>query len=157
MLRALSIGVVAGMRAFTPLAVIGQAARRGARPTDAPAAGASAIVGRPRVADVALALAAGELLGDKLPFAPDRTIAPGLAVRVATGAVAGAALAPRGRRRDAAIVAGVAAAAGSFVTLAARVAALRRIGRVRSGLLEDAIAIAAAVALVRGATADRRG
>jgi hypothetical protein len=42
--------------------------------------------------------------GDKLPFSPDRIIAPGIAARVVSGALAGAALAPIHRRSNAAVL-----------------------------------------------------
>ena len=55
----------------------------------------------PRVAcpgprGLATAAALAEMAGDKMPFAPDRRIAPSFLVRLALGAVGGAALAGRG-------------------------------------------------------------
>ena len=40
----------------------------------------------------------GELLGDKMKSAPDRTVFLGLLARVMSAGIAGAALAPRGQR-----------------------------------------------------------
>ncbi len=145
MLRALLIGVVAGLRSMTPPAVIAAALRRG-RLADAPAA--LAWLGDGRVAAGAAALAAAEIAGDKLPFAPDRTVPAGLAARVVVGAVAAAALAPRGRRAEASTIGAAVAVGAAHLGLAARVAAMRRDGRWRTGLVEDALALALAVAVV---------
>ena len=46
----------------------------------------------PRVADVLKWLAAGEMVGDKVPGAPDRITAPSLLARGLSGALVGAAL-----------------------------------------------------------------
>ncbi len=43
-------------------------------------------------------LAAAELLGDKMPFAPDRTIAPSMLVRAFSGGTSAAALAAARRQ-----------------------------------------------------------
>jgi len=53
----------------------------------------------PRISKVAFALAAAELLGDKMRSAPDRTITPGILARIATGAIAGMAVAPLREQR----------------------------------------------------------
>jgi uncharacterized membrane protein len=47
----------------------------------------------------ALIMGAGELFGDKMKSAPDRTVFLGLLARVMSAGIAGAALAPRGRER----------------------------------------------------------
>lgn len=148
MLRSLLIGLVAGARSMTPLAAVSDAARRGALPRDH---GAPRWLGRPSVAAGTALLAGAELIGDKLPFAPDRIVVPGLAARVVTGAVAGAALAPRDERVAAALVGVAGAMVASYVTFGARVPAMRRYGQVRSGLVEDALVVAAALWIVNGA------
>ena len=148
MIRSLLIGAVAGMRSMTPIAAVSAAQNRGDLPEDN---GAPALLGHPAVAAGLLALAAGELVGDKLPSAPDRIIVPGMAARLVTGAIAGAALAPRDRRVAAAALGAAGAFAASYLTFNARVAAMRRFGQVPTGLIEDAIAVGAAAALVRGA------
>jgi len=141
MIRSLLIGAVAGMRALTPFAMVSDAARRGALPEGN---GAPALLGNPLVSAGAMALAAGELLGDKLPSAPDRIIAPGIAARLVTGAVTGAALAPC-RRRGAAAALGAAGAVGAaYLTFHLRVRAMRRFGQTSTGLVEDAITLGSA-------------
>ena len=147
MLRSFLIGLVGGMRSMTPLAAVSDAARRGVLPADN---GAPAFLGGPVVAAGTMALAAGELLGDKLPSAPDRIIALGMAARIVTGAVAGAALAPRDDRAVAATLGAVGAVASAYVTFAARMKAMRRHGQMATGLVEDAVVIAAALWIVNG-------
>ena len=53
----------------------------------------------------ALAMGVGELFGDKMKTAPDRTVFLGLLARVLSAGIAGAALAPRGREQAGAAVA----------------------------------------------------
>ena len=71
------------MRSFTPVVVVIRAARRHVLPPDN---GAPAIVMSRAFSYVTMALAAGELVGDKLKRAPDRIVPTGLSARVATGA-----------------------------------------------------------------------
>jgi len=96
----------------------------------------------------ALAMGVGELFGDKLKAAPDRTVAPGLLARVMSAGIAGAALAPRGRARAGAAVAVGAAVPMAYLTLAGRRRAMTRFGQTRSGLVEDALVVAAGAAVV---------
>jgi uncharacterized membrane protein len=111
--------------------------------------GAPAVLGWTAAASGAVALALGELAGDKMRSAPYRTAVPGLAARLATGAIAGAALAPRERRISAGALGALAAVASSYLTLNLRMRALRRFGQTRSGLVEDAL-VAGATALIVG-------
>lgn len=133
MVRSIVMGAVAGARAMTPLAALA-AVRGGAR---APLTAGS------------LVLAAGELAGDKSRTAPDRTVAAGLVGRMLSGAVAGAACAPRGERAAGAALGAVAAVAASYATLALRRAAARRWGQAASGLIEDGVAVGTALLLAR--------
>ena len=141
MLRSILIGLVAGQRAMTPLAVIAAAARRGTLP-----AGTPALLGHPAVAAGAVALAAAEMAGDKMKTAPDRTIAPGLIGRGLTAAFAGAALAPKGERRTGAALAVVTAIGASFAGLALRKRAMRRFGQTATGFVEDAAVLGGGLA-----------
>ena len=147
MLRSLLIGLVAGARSMTPLAAVTDAASRGALPRDN---GAPAWLGHPAVAAGAKLLAAGEIWGDKLKTAPDRIVPLGLAARLVTAGIAGAALAPRKRALTGALVAATAATAAAYLTFHLRMAALRRFGQTPTGLVEDAMALGAA-AIVTGA------
>ena len=89
-LGALGLGAVAGIRSMTPPALLSRAASRGEVPgiEETP----FAFLASKRAARLLTVLALGEISADKLPFAPDRTSIPGLAGRLATGALVGAAL-----------------------------------------------------------------
>lgn len=147
MLRSLLLAATAGARSMTPLAAVSVATARGQLPTQP---GILALLGNKWVAAGTLALAAGELAGDKMRSAPDRTVLAGLAARTVTGAVAAAAIEPRRKRLAAALGAGVAIAA-SYPTFNARIRAMRDHGQTPTGLVEDALVVASAAMLVRGA------
>ncbi len=98
----------------------------------------------------------GELFGDKMKSAPDRTVFLGLLARVMSAGIAGSALAPRGRERTGAALAILTAVPLAYLTLAGRERAMRRVGQTRSGLMEDALVVAAGAAVV-GASVRRRG
>jgi uncharacterized membrane protein len=139
MLRSVLIGALTGARSMTPLATVSDAARRDALPAET---GAPALLGHPAVVAGALALAAGEIGGDKWRHAPDRIVLAGMAARMVTGAVAGAALA-RGDQRSTAAVLGAAAAVGAaYLTFALRMRAMRRFGQVPTGFAEDTLVVA---------------
>jgi uncharacterized membrane protein len=95
MLASFLMGLVGGQRAMTPLAVVAIAAARDELPADN---GAPKLLSHPVVAAGALALAIGEMAGDKQKTAPDRIVAIGLAARFVTSAIAGASLVPRRQR-----------------------------------------------------------
>jgi uncharacterized membrane protein len=101
MIRSILMGVVAGMRSMTPIAVVSWAARRNPRSSHSRPL---SILSSPAVSRVMFALAAAELLGDKMHSAPDRIIAPGILAGVATGAIAGAAVTPFRDRRLGAVL-----------------------------------------------------
>lgn len=103
----------------------------------------------------ALAMGAGELFGDKMKSAPDRTVFLGLLARVMSAGVAGAALAPRGREKAGAAVAVATAVPLAHLTLAGRKRAMARLGQTRSGLIEDALVVAAGAAVVAGSVRPR--
>ena len=152
MLKSILIDAVAGARSMTPLAAVSLAAAAHRLPRDS---GAPGWLGRPAVAVGATALAAGELLGDKLPTAPDRIVVAGLGARVLTAAIAGAALAPRRKAGAGAAAAALAAVVASWPTWGLRVRAMRSFGRTPTGLVEDALVVASAAAVVLWA--GRRG
>jgi uncharacterized membrane protein len=137
------IGAVASARSMTPMASIVAARLLGHRTP-----GRLVLLDRPLFRFGALAMGAGELLGDKMKSAPDRTVPLGLLARVSSAGIAGAALAPPGRERAGAITAVVAAVPLAYLTLAGRERAMARIGQTRSGLIEDALVVAAGLAVV---------
>lgn len=146
MLASFLMGLVGGQRAMTPLATVAAAAARGALPADN---GAPRIMAHPLVAAGAAILAAGEMAGDKLKVAPDRTAPIGLAARFITSAIAGAALAPRRQRWLGAAVGGTTAVVASYPGWRARMAAMEHHDQTSTGLVEDAVVLAGAVAILR--------
>ena len=144
------IGAVASARSMTPMAAIATARLAGRRTS-----GELLLLDHPLFKSGALAMGVGELLGDKMKSAPDRTVFLGLLARVMSAGIAGAALAPRGREQAGAAVAVAAAVPLAYLTLAGRKQAMKRIGQTRSGLIEDALIVAAGAAVVALATASR--
>ncbi len=125
------LGLAAGHRAMAPLAVLALAPpRRGiALPV------------------LAVALAAAELVVDKLPFVPGRTAAMPLVARALAGVLAGGWAARRSRRSPVigAAMGGAAAVAATGLGLQLRVAAEDSLPRVVAALIEDVLAIGMAV------------
>jgi len=146
MLKAFLMGLVGGQRAMTPLAVVAVAAARGELPADN---GAPRLLAHPLVAAGAVALAIGEMAGDKQKTAPDRVVAIGLAARFVTSAIAGAALVPHRQRWLGAAVGGLTAVAASYPGWRARMAAIPEHGQTPTGFVEDAAVLAGAAAIVR--------
>jgi uncharacterized membrane protein len=137
------IGAVASARSMTPMATLATV-RLAGRNTK----GKLILLDRPLFKYGALAMGVGELLGDKMKSAPDRTTFLGLLARVASAGIAGAALAPRGREPAGATVAIATAVPLAYLTFAGRKQAMARIGQTRSGLIEDALIVAAGAAIV---------
>ena len=137
------IGVVASARSMTPMAALATA-RLAGRATP----GQLVLLDQPLFKFGALAMGVGELLGDKMKSAPDRTVFLGLLARVMSAGIAGAALAPRGRERAGAALAVTTAVPLAYLTLAGRKRGMARIGQTRSGLIEDALVVAAGAAVV---------
>jgi len=145
------IGVVASCRSMTPMAALA-VARLAKRDTS----GTLLLLDRPLFKYGALAMGIGELFGDKMQSAPDRTVFPGLSARVASAGIAGAALAPRGEEKTGAAIAISAAVPLAYATLAARKKAIADIGQTRSGLIEDTLVVAVGAAVVFFATRSDR-
>ena len=148
MLRSFLIGLTAGSRSLTPLAVVSEADRAHRLPRDN---GAPSWLGHPAVALGLKALAAGELWGDKLRSAPDRIVPAGIIARVVTAGLAGAALAPRRQALAGAMLGAAAAIGAAYLTFDLRMRAIRRFGQTPTGLVEDALTLGAAEWVVEGA------
>jgi uncharacterized membrane protein len=144
MLASFLMGLVGGQRSMTPLSM---AAARGELPAenDVPK-----LLGHPVVVGGAMLLAVGELAGDKQKTAPDRIVPIGLAARLITNAIAGAALAPRRQRWLGAAIGGGTALAASYPGWRARMAAIRRYGQTPTCFVEDAAVLAGGAAIIRG-------
>ncbi|MFK3737047.1 hypothetical protein [Massilia sp. TN1-12] len=147
LLPSILIGAVASARSMTPMATLATARLAGRDTT-----GHLALLNRPVFKYGALAMGVGELAGDKMKTAPDRTVFLGLLARVMSAGIAGAALAPRGSEKEGAAVAVATAVPLAYATLAVRKQAMARMGQTRSGLIEDALIVAAGAAIVALAT-----
>jgi uncharacterized membrane protein len=139
------IGFVAGQRSMTACAALTWAAAFGKTRTGWIPTGT-----RPRGLATAAALA--EMAGDKMPFAPDRRIAPSVLARFAIGAVGGAALAGWNAPLADGALAGIAGATlGTLLGRAARGGTTRSAADWARALTEDAVAAGLAAALVGSA------
>ncbi len=139
------IGAVASARSMTPMAALA-----GAHLAHRRTPGKLRLLTHPLFTAGALAMGVGELFGDKMKSAPDRTDFLGLLARIMSAGIAGSALAPRGRGRTGGLIAVATAVPLAYVTLAGRKRAMRRLGQTRSGLIEDALIVAAGLAVVAG-------
>ncbi len=137
------IGAVASARSMTPMATLAAA-----RMVDRHTSGELLLLDRPIFKYGAMAMGVGELIGDKMKTAPDRTVFLGMLARVMSAGIAGAALAPRGREPSGAAVAVATAVPLAYLTLSARKQAMAKIGQTRSGLIEDALIVAAATTII---------
>ena len=144
------IGAVASARSMTTMAALATMRLAHCRTP-----GRLILLDRPLFRAGALVMGLGELLGDKMKSAPDRTVALGLLARSVSAGIAGAALAPRGRERVGAAVAIGTAVPLAYLTLAARKRAVGPLGQMRSGLIEDALIVAAGFAIGRLAVRER--
>jgi uncharacterized membrane protein len=144
--KAFGIGVVAGLRAMLAPAAVSWGARLGALDVRGTRL---AFLGKDWVAGSFTATALGELIVDQLPSTPSRTEPRSFAVRLASGTLAGAAIADDGRRLAGAVAGAVGAAVGTLGGHAARARLAAAFGRDRpAALLEDAVGIAVALAAV---------
>ena len=132
LLLAFLLGIVSGLRTFTAPAVLWIVRHRGPW------------------AYVLAAAALVEYLLDIHPKAPPRTSAFGILARLFSGAFVGwwTAVASGAGPPSGALAGATGAIVGAYGGLALRTRAMEAIGNVASGLLEDVVAIAAAVAIV---------
>lgn len=143
LLGTIGLGTVAGIRSMTPPALLSRAASRGGIPGIEKTP--FAFLASPRAARLLTVLALAEISADKLPFSPDRTSIPGLAGRLATGALAGAALFSADGRNGATggAFGAVSSLASSYFSFYLRTGAQERFGLPSPvlGLVEDAVAL----------------
>jgi uncharacterized membrane protein len=148
LLLAFAIGVVAGLRSMTPLAVVAWFAQL--RWPDVRQSHLS-LMTAPVTAWVFTVLACAELVADKLPFTPSRLSAGPLGARILSGALSAAVLGAAARQPVlvVTIVGGVGAIAGAFAGYAARTRIAPRAGvpPLPAAMIEDLIAIAGAVGI----------
>jgi uncharacterized membrane protein len=147
-LLSLSIGIVAGLRAMTAPAAVSWAAYLGWLKLDDSILAFMGYTWTPWVITV---LAVAELVTDQLPSTPSRTVPVQFGTRILSGALSGAALGIVGGSLVIGAVLGAAGAViGTLGGRAARAALARKFGNDRTAaLLEDVVAIAAALLVVR--------
>jgi uncharacterized membrane protein len=141
------IGVVSGLRAMTAPAAVSWAAARGMlnlAPTRL------AFLGWMPATWILTALALVELVTDQLPSTPSRTVPVQFGARLISGALSGAAIgAPYGGLTSGLVSGIVGAVIGTLGGRAGRARLAAAFGNDRpAALIEDAVAIAAAVAIV---------
>jgi uncharacterized membrane protein len=148
-----AMGVVAGLRTFTPLAATSWATHTGRLAFHIPRL---AFVGSTAALCISIVLAVAELITDKLPSTPNRTSAFPLTARMFAGAICGALFC---LSAGAAVAAGTTAGAlagalgaivGAFAgfEIRRRAGLALRIPDAALGFLEDVIAVGGALLIV---------
>jgi len=147
LMLAILLGAVAGLRAMTAPAAASWAAHLGLVDVSA---SWIAFLGYTWTPWIITVMAVGELVTDKLPATPSRKVPIQFATRILTGGLAGAAVGSSGGQLLAgAAVGAVAAIAGTLGGAAARGRLAAGFGRdLPAALLEDAVAVLAAVAVI---------
>lgn len=149
------LGATAGPRTSAPLVAVSWAARLGWIDL---AGSRLAFLGTPKAVSITTPMAIGELVVDKLPSTPDRTLAGGVVARAASGALSGAALVG-GRSASAALAGAAGAIASTYLGHAIRRRMSRAIGTdwpvaVAEDLLAFGGAMLVCVAALAPATVD---
>jgi len=143
----IGIGVVAGLRPITALAVIASALRhRWIRPGDSPFARIVSTSTSKRIAEFAIS----ELVADKLPFTRSRLDVAPLTLRIASGAICGTAIhgTVKGSPVKGAVLGGLGALAGAISGYRVRQRLSRDMPDLVVALLEDALAVGAGATIV---------
>jgi uncharacterized membrane protein len=135
------LGVLAGLRTFTPPAAVSWAARSGRLRAKNQR---FAFLGSAPAPWILSALALSELVGDKLPSTPSRKVPVGFAARIASGALCGAAVG------GCAIAGALGAVAGTLAGYEFRTRTAKAIGGHDGpvAVLEDAIAVCGAAVIL---------
>jgi uncharacterized membrane protein len=141
------IGIVAGLRALTPLAVTSWGAHLGWLQLKDTWLG---FLGFAATSYIMTALALGELITDKLPGTPSRKVPLQFGTRIVSGALCGAALGiDAGAMLGGAFAGAVGAAVGTLGGAALRTQAARMFGKdLPAALLEDVVAIGGALLII---------
>ena len=147
MILAFLIGVVAGLRALTPLAVVSWAAHLGLLHLQGTWL---AFLAHPVTAWIATVLALVELVTDKLPATPSRKVPMQFGARIAVGALCGAAVTTPGGAMFLGILLGaIGAVIGTIGGAAVRARLAHAFGKdLPAALLEDAVALGSAILIV---------
>jgi len=141
---ALLIGVVAGLRAATPIAAIAIAAYLGWIDFSGTQV---AFIGHIITVIILVVLAIVELVGDQLPKTPSRKVPMQFGARIVMGALAGALL--PGSWIVGAILGAIGAVIGTYGGAAVRASLAKSFGQDRpAAFIEDAVAVVAALLIV---------
>jgi uncharacterized membrane protein len=143
-LLALLTGIVAGLRAMTPPALVGWAAHLGWLDLSGSWLG---FLANTWVRWILTLLAVVELVTDQLPSTPSRTVPIQFGARIATGALSGAAIGAGGGAMVGGLLAGIVGAViGTFGGRAFRARLASAFGSDRpAAFVEDAVAIGGAL------------
>ena len=146
---AATIGFSAGLRSLTPAATVAQAARRNTLALDADR---WKWLRHDAVAHGLTALAVAELIGDKLPNTPARTMPVPLIARALSGGLCGAVVTSAAKASPirGALLGSLAAVAGTFLGYHARLAAHTQLKSpdMLTAVLEDALTVAISTKVV---------
>jgi uncharacterized membrane protein len=141
------LGVVSGLRALTPIAVVSWAAKLGLLKLDGTPL---AFLGYAFTPYIFTILALAELFNDKLPKTPSRTVPPQFITRVVSGAFVGAAIGASANSLIVGLLVGaVGAVIGTLGGSAVRGKLAAAFGKdLPAALLEDVVAIVLAILAV---------
>lgn len=149
--QAAALGAIAGMRTFSAPVVVSHAYSR--HPSKNITNTPLAFIQNMATSKVFKVLGAGELVGDKLPFAPKRTAAGGLIGRFVSGALCGATVFKANHKQPiiGGLIGGAAAIGSAYVCMFLRLSLGKRtrIPDAAIGALEDIIVISAGTALAK--------
>jgi uncharacterized membrane protein len=149
---AIGVGIVAGLRPMTALALISWSQRRGwIRPGVSPFAKIVSGGSSRRMAELVIS----ELIADKLPFTRSRLTAAPLASRVAAGAISGAVIngTVESLPVEGAVLGGIGGFAGAITGYCIRQRLNRSMPDVAVAFLEDALAVGGGIIAIRLAVA----
>jgi uncharacterized membrane protein len=149
-LKAIGIGIIAGMRSMSAPAITSSYLSR----NENLAGSRLGVLASPTASRVLKILAAGEMLTDKLPIVPARISAGPLIARIASGAISGAAVSAADKKQaeTGAVLGAVAAILGAygFYHLRRKIGTDISVPDVVLGVVEDAIVISGGAAILGG-------
>ncbi|UYZ57985.1 DUF4126 domain-containing protein [Hymenobacter latericus] len=155
--QTLGLGAVAGLRSMSAPAMLSHVLHK--HPSGRLAASRLGWFQSGTAANLLKVMAAGEIIGDKLPGMPDRTAPPILGGRIASGALVGSVLAKANRSSvwQGALLGAAAAVASTYGALYLRKAASQNTALKEPwpGVVEDALMLASGSALLKGHTPGR--
>jgi len=149
--QTIGLGVLAGMRSMTAPALLSHSLAK--NPSKKLGKSRLGFLQSSTTATVLKVMAGGEMIGDKLPNAPDRTAPPVLGGRILSGALVGGATykAAGGKLLKGALLGSAAAVASTYGMLALRKYLGKSTGLPDTvwGLTEDATTVASGLALLK--------